>query len=318
MAATSPPPSEPTEPPERSPWAQPSPDDSSQPPRCYKHRDRETYVSCVRCGRPICPDCMRPAAVGFQCPEEMRGSGEGPGGRGPAPRPPRTQLGGQVAPGRPGLVTQILIGLCVAAYVLQGAPGLGLSSSTTFNKFTYRFDLDGFAIADQHQYYRLLTAAFLHASLLHILFNMYALYLLGFELERVLGRARYLALFVVCAVGGSTLSFVVHGRSTASLGASTAIFGFFAAYYLIARRLRADTSSILIIVGINLVITFLVGSIDKFGHIGGLVTGLVVGAIYVTVPARQRALQAVLVGAVLAALVVIVMLRIESLPAVVQ
>jgi membrane associated rhomboid family serine protease len=294
-------------------------------PHCYRHTDRETYVSCVRCGRPICPECMRPAPVGFQCPEEMRESGRGgrpaggteAAGTGAGPRPDRagdrTPLGGRLAPGRPGLVTQVLVGLCLFAYVLQGLPGLALQSTVTLNRFTTRFDLDGFAIADQHQYYRLLTAAFLHENLLHIAFNMYALYLLGFQLELLLGRVRLLALFVVCAVGGSTLSFLVHGRSTSSLGASTAIFGFFATYYLVARRLRVDTSQILVIVAINLGITFLWPGIDKYGHIGGLLTGLAVGAVFAYIPPRKALLQGVLVAGVLAVLVAAVALRVSSL-----
>ncbi|KLL10780.1 protease [Protofrankia coriariae] len=246
---------------------------------------------------------MRPAAVGFHCPEE----GAAASRRGATSRRPINSLGGQARIRHPGLITQLLIGLCVAAYALQGLPGL--SGSGPDNTFTLDYSLYGPGIAANDEYYRLLTAAFLHAGVLHILFNMYALYLLGSQLEQILGRVRYLALFVVCAIGGNTLSYLINGWNTFSVGASTAVFGFFAAYYVIARRLRADTSAILIIVGINLIITFTIARIDKWGHIGGLVTGLVVGVIYAYVPTRRGWAQAVAVGAVLAALLLAAALR---------
>ncbi|MCM3926337.1 rhomboid family intramembrane serine protease, partial [Frankia sp. AiPs1] len=272
------------------PPSPPAPDTAPSPtiPHCYRHADRETYVSCQRCGRPICPDCMRPAAVGFHCPEEGRPQGGQTAA--PSEREPRTTLGGRAQLGRQGLVTQILIGLCVVAYILQGAPGLAGGDSS--NRFTDDFAMIGFRIAADDQYYRLLTAAFLHAGVLHILFNMYALYLLGFQLEAILGRARYLGLFVAGAVGGNTLSYLLGGLSTASVGASTAIFAFFAAYYVIARRLRVDSRQILVVLGINLLITFSFSSIDKWGHLGGLAAGVIVGLIYAYVPPRRAWLQA--------------------------
>ncbi|MCK9893205.1 rhomboid family intramembrane serine protease [Frankia sp. AgB32] len=228
---------------------------------------------------------MRPAAVGFQCPEEGA-----TGGSGRAPREARTVLGGRVRTAQQALVTQLLIAACVVAYVLQGAPGI--SGGSNSNQFTNDYAMIGFRIAENDQYYRLLTAAFLHAGVLHILFNMYALYLLGYQLEAMLGRARYLGLFVAGAVGGNTLSYLLGGLSTASVGASTAIFAFFAAYYVIARRLRVDSRQILIVLGINLAITFSFSSIDKWGHIGGLAVGALVGLIYAYVPRRFALAQA--------------------------
>ncbi len=301
--------SQPADHPDREPAAQ-----SRAVPYCYRHSNRETYVSCQRCGRPICPECMRPAAVGFHCPEE----GAAAPRRGGASRRPITSLGGR-AMRRSGLVTQVLIGLCVVAYVLQGLPGL--TGGGPDNAFTQDYSLYGPGIAFDDEYYRLLTAAFLHAGILHILFNMYALYLLGSQLEQILGRVRYLALFVLCAIGGNTLSYLINGWSTFSVGASTAVFGFFAAYYVIARRLRADTSAILVIVGINLIITFTIARIDKWGHIGGLVVGLVVGAVYAYVPPRRRWVQAAAVGGVLAVLLLAAVVRtstLTSLPTFVQ
>ncbi|WP_225438236.1 rhomboid family intramembrane serine protease [Candidatus Frankia nodulisporulans] len=284
-------------------------------PRCYRHTDRETYVSCQRCGRPICPDCMRPAAVGFHCPEEGRGDSSSAGHNGgagrPAQRDPRTVLGGRAGQARQALVTQSLIVACVVAYFLQGAPGL--SGSDRYNGFTERFAMNGNQIAVDDQYYRLLTASFLHASVLHILFNMYALFLLGFQLEALLGRVRYLALFVVGAVGGNTLSYLLDGRNTFSVGASTAIFAFFAAYYVIARRLRIDSTQILVVIGINLLITFTLSGIDKWGHLGGLAVGILVGLLYAYVPPRHARLQAGGVLGILAVLLLAALARSAAL-----
>ncbi|MCM3883600.1 rhomboid family intramembrane serine protease [Frankia sp. R82] len=301
-------------PPGRQGWTPPpqpaGPDGQSGPagqvvPHCYRHTDRETYVTCQRCGRPICPDCMRPAAVGFHCPEEGQGrasAGQAGGGGRTGQRDPRTVLGGRVGQARQALVTQSLIAICVVAYFLQGAPGLG--NSDRYNGFTERFAMDGYRIAADDQYYRLLSAAFLHASVLHILFNMYALFLLGFQLEALLGRARYLGLFVAGAVGGNTLSYLLGGLSTFSVGASTAIFAFFAAYYVIARRLRIDSTQILVVIGINLAITFTLSGIDKWGHLGGLAVGVLVGLLYAHVPPRHARLQA---GGVVGIIVVLLL-----------
>jgi membrane associated rhomboid family serine protease len=192
---------------------------------------------------------------------------------------------------RPGLVTQVLAGICVVVYLLQQG-----SESVLID-----YGLYGTRIAYDDEYYRLLTPAFLHLSVIHVLFNVLALYLLGTQLEQMLGRVRFLALFVVCAVGGNATSYMVNGADARSAGASTAVYGFFAAYFMIARRLRADTSQILVIVGINLVITFALPGIDRWGHLGGLAAGIVLGAIYSYVPPRRAVVQAAAVGAVLAA-----------------
>lgn len=281
-------------------WVPPPAGTPPAPPQCYRHPGRETYVTCQRCGRPICPDCMRPAAVGFHCPEESgeRRSGSassGPGSSGSADsgrsRQARTVLGGRVGVGRPGLVTQILVGICVVVYILQQGSGSILRD----------YSLLGDRIAFGDEYYRLLTAAFLHLSLIHVLFNVLALYLLGTQLEQMLGRVRYVAVFVVSAGGGNATSYLVNGADASSAGASTAVYGFFAAYFMIARRLRADTSQILVIVGINLVITFALPGIDRWGHLGGLAAGIALGAIFSYIPPRLAAVQAAAVTAVLAA-----------------
>ncbi|HSB55215.1 MAG TPA: rhomboid family intramembrane serine protease, partial [Gemmatimonadales bacterium] len=211
----------------------------------------------------------------------------------------RTPLGARQGARFTGWVTPSLILVCLIAYGFQGFPVNGLSQSST-NLFTFRFQLLGLgAIQDQgsvqlvglatgDEYYRLITAAFLHVGIVHIAFNMIALYVLGTPVERIFGWPRYLALWVTCAVGGNTLVYLVDGLDANGVGASTAIFGLFAAYFLMARRVGADTTQIVILIVINLVLSFLPGfNISWLGHLGGLGTGVVLGAVFVYVKDRR-------------------------------
>jgi membrane associated rhomboid family serine protease len=265
----------------------PSADPAARP--CYRHPDRMTYVSCTRCGRPICAEDMRPAPVGFQCPDDVAAASR------ELPRQVNP-LGGP-ARRRPPFVTYTLVALNVIAFVLEGLPFGGLPYQP--NDFVQRY------VGLSHTYagapdivLRLLSAAFLHTSIFHIGLNMLALVLLGQQLEQVLGWLRYLVLYLVSAIGGGALFFFLGTGS--SLGASGAIFGLFSAFYLVARRLRVDSSSILTTIGINLVLTFLIPGISIWDHIGGLITGAVVGVVYTRLPSRPATAQALQVGIVVA------------------
>jgi len=244
-------------------------------PTCYRHPDRETYVRCTRCDRPICPDCMRDAAVGFQCPECVREGQK-------SMRQARTVFGGRV--GADANVTKILIAINVVMFVAQ------LASS----KVTTDYQMLGASVAVRHQYARLLTSAFLHSPdlLLHIAFNMYALLLFGTQVERLLGSARYLTLYLVAALGASGATYWFLPPYTPSLGASGAVFGLFGAYFVMARKLRADTSQLVLLIGVNLVFGAVLHSyINNYAHLGGLATGALVAYVYTQVPrGRYRAL----------------------------
>lgn len=244
-------------------------------PTCYRHPDRETYIRCSRCDRPICPDCMRPASVGFQCPECVA-----QGQR--TQRSVRTAFGGRPTAG--ATVTLTLIGINVAAYVVERLAGtdffirfamLGLASNGT--------ELVGVA---EGQYWRLVTAAFLHDpySWLHIAFNMYALYVLGPPIEAMLGRARFLALYLISAVGGTAASYAFLPSNVPSVGASTAIFGLFGAWIVLGRKRGLDIRPMWVLLAINLGLGFLVPGIDWRGHIGGLVAGALVSAAFAYAP----------------------------------
>jgi membrane associated rhomboid family serine protease len=289
-----------------------SPQDAGSLPVCYRHPDRETGIRCTRCDRPICPECMVNASVGFQCPDCVRGtSGTGPA---PAAARPRTLAGGG-ATADPRLVTKVLIGLCVAAYLAQLSVG---------DSFTNRFELIGRAYVPllgdvegiaEEQYYRLLTAMFLHGSVIHILFNMLSLWWIGGPLEAALGRARYLALYGVSGLAGSALSYLIAAPNQPSLGASGAIFGLFGATAILMRRLNQDMRPVVALLVINLIFTFSPGfNIAWQAHIGGLVAGLVVGYGMVHAPRRRRALvQYGTCALVLVVAVVLTLLRTSQL-----
>ena len=238
-------------------------------------------MSCTRCERPICPDCMRPASVGFQCPGCVAEGGK-------TVRQGRTVFGGRVS-GDTSRVSITIIGLCVGVYVLGLLRGrdFALDFGNLAGPVLSPIDGGTIGVADG-QYYRLITAAFLHGGVFHLAMNMFALAQLGPVLESALGRVRFLALYVLSALGGSTLSYLVSDPGTVGVGASGAIFGLFGAYYIVVRRLGGETRSIVTLLVINLVITFAVPIIDWRAHLGGLVTGSVVAAAFVYAPRGER------------------------------
>jgi membrane associated rhomboid family serine protease len=252
-------------------------------PTCYRHPDRETYVRCTRCNRPICPDCMRNAAVGFQCPECVA-----EGAR--TQRSARTIFGGAV-PTRGAVVTMTLIALSVVAFVIDlvvpGQPrewwmvGLQLDDSG---------DLAGLA---QGEWWRLITASFLHGGILHLLFNMYALYLFGPSLEAAFGHVRFAVLYFLSALGGSAVSYLFANPVQPSLGASGAVFGILGATLVVSRRLRYDVRAVTVLIAINLVLGFVIEGIDWRAHVGGLLTGMAVAYAFAYAPRERRTLIAI-------------------------
>lgn len=275
-------------------------------PACYRHADRPTWVKCTRCERPICPDCMRDAAVGFQCPECVS-----EGAR--TMRTARTTFGG-VARTEGAAVTKALVIACVAVFVGQLASGTPLGGGAA-GKVEIHYGMFPLGIALGGDWYRLITPMFLHASLIHIGFNMLALVSLGTAVEGLLGRARFLALYLVAGFCGNVASYALAPVQTLSVGASTALFGLFGAYFVLARRMRADTSQIAGLIAINLVLTFAIPQIDWRGHVGGLVGGGLVAAAMAYAPAgpRQRLLQWTGTAAVLALAIAVAVLRTAQL-----
>jgi membrane associated rhomboid family serine protease len=261
-------------------------------PTCYRHPDRATYIRCTRCNRPICPECMRDAAVGHQCMECV-----GAGAK--TVRQPRTSFGGRQYGANP-VVTYALIAVNVLMFGLQ----------TVSADLQRELVLFSPAVADG-DLYRLLTSAFLHYGVTHLLFNMWALYVVGPPLEAWLGRLRFSALYVLSALGGSVLVYLLSSLGAATAGASGAIFGLFGATFVIGKRLNLDVGWVIGLIAINLAFTFVIPLISSQniswqGHIGGLVTGALVAAAYAYAPRERRTL--IQVSVTVAILVVFVLL----------
>ncbi|WP_433355316.1 rhomboid family intramembrane serine protease [Micromonospora saelicesensis] len=293
-------------------------------PVCYRHPGRETYIRCTRCDRPICPDCMREASVGHQCPECVN-----EGRR--SVRPARTAFGGGTA-GRHGYVTKALIAVNVLFLLASiasarggdaavGGSGFGglMGGSTPLTEWgavlgrAYLSDYTLGGIAEG-QWYRLVTAMFLHYGVLHLLLNMWALWVLGRSLEANLGRVRFAALYLIAGLGGNVAAYLFSSPRAATVGASTAVFGLFAALIIIERRLGRDISRIIPILVINLVFTLAVPGISIPGHLGGLVVGALMALVLAYAPRSRRTLVQVTGGAlILLILLALVLFRTAAL-----
>ncbi len=220
---------------------------------------------------------MRDAAVGHQCAECVNVGAQ-------TVRQPRTSFGGREYGATP-VVTYVLIAACVVMFVLQNA------SADVQSELV----LQPRAVADGGQLYRLVTSAFLHYGLTHLLFNMWALYVVGPPLEMWLGRLRYGALYAMSALGGSVLVYLLSDVGSATAGASGAVFGLFGAFFVVGKRLNLDVRWVIGLIALNLAFTFVIPLISSQniswqGHIGGLVTGAVIAAAYAYAPRDRRTL----------------------------
>ncbi|AQT73398.1 rhomboid family intramembrane serine protease [Streptomyces sp. fd1-xmd] len=265
--------------------------DTDRLPGCYRHPDRDTGISCTRCERPICPECMISASVGFQCPECVR-QGSGTGHRAAA-NAPRTIAGGVVADD-PHLVTKILIGINVAVFLAGLAAPATVIQLELLGRYVEYFGAPVEGVSTG-QYHRLLTSVFLHVEWWHIIGNMIGLWVIGGPLEAALGRARYLAVYLLSGLGGSALVYLLTEPNTPTLGASGAVFGLLGATVVLARRLRYEMRPVIVMVVLMLVLTFFpfggTLNVSWQAHVGGLITGALVGLGMLTpTAARHRAL----------------------------
>ena len=273
-------------------------------PTCYRHPGREAYIRCQRCGRIICPDCMRDSAVGFQCPECVKEGAK-------STRSGRTAYGG-LRPTNAGITSMVIIGINAAVWLAIMTSG-GSSSrlidwlSLRPNGLCY-FPGQGAAEISQSQcanvgaaassqwlpgvvdgaYWQLLTSAFTHVEVWHIGFNMLALWVLGPQLELAIGRVRFLALYLLSALAGSTLVYWAAPEYQATLGASGAVFGLMGALLVLAYRVGGNVQQILIWIGINAVFTITIPHISWQGHLGGFVGGATIAAVLVFAPRKNR------------------------------
>ena len=232
-------------------------------PYCYRHPNRETFVSCSECGRPICAECTTPAPVGQRCPEH---SGRPQGARRVSSGVRRGTFEGVGA-----ICTKTLVAVNVLIYLLTAAQGGGLNSpgGTLFTKWV----LFGPAVANG-DWWRLITSAFLHASLIHIAFNMYFLWFVGSAVEQALGRGRFLMIYFVSALAGSA-GALVFTPNQPTVGASGALFGLLGAALILERQRNFVLGgSALALIIINRVLSFTLSNISVGGHIGGLIGGI--------------------------------------------
>jgi membrane associated rhomboid family serine protease len=222
--------------------------------------------------RPTCPQCQRPAAVGIQCVDCVAEGAK-------TVRQARTVFGGSATDGRP-VATMTIIGICLAVFVAQLAvPGLD-------NRISF------VPVLAQSEPWRFLTSAFAHGGITHIAFNMYALWVMGSYLEPMLGRARFVAIYLLSALGGSVMYLLLSTPTTeldalagnygmwrtGAVGASGAVFGLFGAFLVLQRRLGRSSAGMYVIIGINAVIGFVIPGIAWQAHLGGFLTGAAVAA----------------------------------------
>lgn len=275
-------------------------------PQCYRHPGRATQIFCQRCRRPICGECMISAPVGFQCPECVaRGARETRQNQGPY---------GGLRSANPSVTSSILIGINVAVWALlqftggyssiwyhrlalspvgicvlssdpsQYLPGATASSCNAIDRLSW---VPG--VADG-AWWQPITSAFSHVDILHIGFNMLALWFLGPQLERAIGRARFLALYLLSALAGSVVVMWFSDPMSSTLGASGAVFGLMGGLLMIGLKVRADVQPLLIWLGINAAYSLFGSGISWEGHLGGFLGGVAVAAIVAYAPRQHRLL----------------------------
>ncbi len=228
--------------------------ETSEKTTCYRHKDRETGVSCSSCGRPICPDCMTPTPVGMRCPECSRQT---------------TKVKTAATLTSDPQLAYALIAINVVVFVAQAVGGLDGRSGWVYENGL----LFGPWVADG-DWWRIVSAGFLHAGPLHLALNMYFLYFLGNLLEPAIGKWRFGLLYFVSLVGGSFGALLID-PDAATVGASGAVFGLMGAAILIMRARGIDPmqSGLPLVLGINLAISFVIPNISIGGHVGGLIAG---------------------------------------------
>jgi membrane associated rhomboid family serine protease len=305
---------------------QPPPPETAVP-TCYRHPGREAHIHCQRCDRVICPDCMRPASVGFQCPECVKEGSK-------STRAGRTAYGG-LRPTDASITSGVLIALNVAVWLAIMVTGGGGSRLLDWLVLRAQglcyvpnasYDIDGFSCTAggtplpgvvDGAYWELVTSMFSHVQLWHIGFNMLALWVLGPQLELAVGRVRFLALYFISGLAGGALvlwagpEYAVGG----TLGASGAIFGLMGALAVVALKVGGDVRGVLTWIGINFVITFVVANISWQGHLGGFLAGTAVGAILVYAPRgpRRTTVQAIGTSAIALLVLAAVLARVTQL-----
>jgi membrane associated rhomboid family serine protease len=278
---------------------------------CYRHPDRQSFALCQRCMRTICPECQTQAAVGVICPECMKAERQN---RTPAQKKAarRWRGGGSAAivrSGRP-VVTYVLLAVTSFIGLLQLIPGLDPIIKEHL-RFASLYLYPGLSVYP-FEPWRLLTVLFVHGGLVHVGLNMLALWMLGQILEPMLGRSRFLALYLISGLGGSVAAACL-APLTPVVGASGAIFGLMAALLIIGRHIGANVTGILVVLGINFFFGVFVGGISWQAHLGGVIAGALVAFVYTRTRRREQRIWQILWLAVITILLMVVVFIVPPL-----
>lgn len=254
-------------------------------PACVRHPDRPTGLRCVRCERPACPDCLREASVGYQCVDCVAEGNKGV-------RPARNTGGARTRSGaRSLLVVPVLIGLNVLIFAITALQAGSITENQRSELFAQGTLIPGTVAAGD--FWRLLTSGFLHFGNyggygpVHLVFNMFALYVIGRDLEVALGRARFLVVYLLALFGGSTAVMLFGDPMGSVAGASGAIYGLFGGIAVVVFRAKLNPTPVLMLLGINIFLSIALPGISLLGHLGGLVVGALATAAFVYAP-RQN------------------------------
>jgi membrane associated rhomboid family serine protease len=276
-----------------------------EPLRCYRHPDRETYVSCSECGRPICEECMNFAPVGIRCPDHASVGAP----KRSATRTIRTARARTTSTQAPATIALVAINVFVYLVTVYQGAGINQPGGSLFLDWA----LQGAAVANG-DWYRLVTAMFLHASLIHLLFNMLALWWLGSIVEQAIGTPRFVLLYVVSGLAGSTGALLLSDPFAVTVGASGAIYGTMGALlileYMQTGSLAGQAMTLIVI---NLALTFAISNISIGGHLGGLAGGIAVTFVFAqTLRARNAPLGLALVVLIGLASVAVAYVRVQT------
>jgi membrane associated rhomboid family serine protease len=302
-------------------------------PTCYRHPGREAHIRCQRCGRTICPDCMRDAAVGFQCVECVA-----EGKR--TTRQGRTAYGG-LRPTDASVTTMVLMAINIGVWAIIFASGgaasrlyellaLAPTGRCAVGDGSWYGQIPAAGVCERlpgtttwvpglvdGAYWQLISSAFTHEAIWHIAVNMLSLYVLGPQLEALLGRTRFLSLYLISGLAASAVVYWASDPSGTYVGASGAIFGLLGGLLVIAYKVGGNVQQLLMWLGLNAIITFTLPNISWQGHLGGLVGGALVTAVLVYAPRgpRRTAFQVSGLVTVTALIALAVILRSATLAA---
>lgn len=270
-------------------------------PACFRHADRPTGLRCSRCNRPACPECLREASVGYQCVECVAD-----GARTQRPFRQRTVAGAPLADKPVVVPVLIVINLVIYAFTAYQAGNIGdVTGAQLFQQWAERPVLVGHGA-----WWQPITAGFLHVTPVHILMNMLSLWWIGKDLERIMGRIRFTAVYLVSLFGGGVSVLLFADPQQPVAGASGAVFGLLGGVLVVVLKLKLNPGSVIATIAINLVISVAIPGISLLGHVGGLVVGaLVTAAILYAPEVNRKYWQAGAVAVAVLALAGMVLLR---------